>query len=211
MKTQLIEGKFQAGEKFGFVIPDERDFFGWDFYIKLENFNGAVNGNRVVAQEVENKKWKKPEAKIIEIVSKRAKNWEKKSGAKDGKVFIEGIYSGGDGNFGFIDVVGQEKWFFVYGLKKNGAQDGDKVVAEVVDFNGKKEAIVSEILEQEREVVQGVFQDRDRFGFVISDDKEDIFIAGSRKNNAKDGERVVCEIIKRWGKNPEGVIRDIIK
>jgi hypothetical protein len=34
----------------------------------------------------------------------------------------------------------------VYGLKKNGARDGDKVRAEVSDFNGKPEAIVVEIL-----------------------------------------------------------------
>lgn len=206
MKTQLIEGKFQAGEKFGFVIPDERDFFGGDFYVKLENFNGAVNGNRVVAQEVINNKGKKPEAKIVKIVSKRGKT----GGTDNGKEFVEGIYSGGDGNFGFIDVAGQQKGYFVYGLKKNGAQDGDKVVAEIVDFKGKKEAIVTEILEQEKEIVKWEFQDRDRFGFVISEDGEDIFIAGSRKNKARDGDRVVCEIIKRGWKNPEGVIRDII-
>jgi len=200
---EVIEWKFQGGENFGFVIPDDREYYGGDFYVTKSNFNGAVTGNRVKAHQVVNSKGKKPEAKIVEVISKR-KKVEKQE-------FVEGIYSGGDGNFWFIDVPGQEKGYFVYGLKKNGARDGDKVRAELVDFKGKKEAIVVDILEKELELVEWTYQDANRFGFVIQDDKkEDIFIAGSRKNNAKDGDRVTCEIIKRGWKNPEGVIREIL-
>jgi hypothetical protein len=45
-----------------------------------------------------------------------------------------------------VDIPGQEQGYFCYGLKKNGAKDGDKVRAEIKRYNGKDEAIVVEIL-----------------------------------------------------------------
>ncbi len=41
----------------------------------------------------------------------------------------------------------------MFGDNKNGAQDGDKVTAEVVERKGKKEAIVVAILESDNEIV----------------------------------------------------------
>jgi hypothetical protein len=43
-----------------------------------------------------------------------------------------------------------------------------------------------------------------------NDNSGDIFIAGSRKNGAEDGDEVEVKIIKRNGKNPEGVIERIL-
>jgi len=124
---------------------------------------------------------------------------------------VEGIYSGWDGNFWFIDVEGQTQGYFVYGKKKNWAQDWDKVQAEVVEFKGKDEAIVIKILWQEEELLEWVFKDNDRFGFVLPDDRSsDIFIAGSRKWEAQDRDRVEVKIIKRGGKNPEGIITKVL-
>jgi len=124
---------------------------------------------------------------------------------------VEGIYSGWDGNFWFVDVPWQEKWFFVYGKKKNGARDGDKVRAEIVKYNGKEEAIVVKIFEQEEEILEWVYTDNDRFGFVLPDDRsDDVFIAGSRKWEAQHRDRVKVKIIKRWGKNPEWLIIEIL-
>ncbi|MBT3726511.1 hypothetical protein HOG21_02150 [bacterium] len=40
--NELMEGVFQGGENFGFFIPKERDYYGGDFYVTKENFNGAV-------------------------------------------------------------------------------------------------------------------------------------------------------------------------
>jgi exoribonuclease R len=46
---------------------------------------------------------------------------------------------------------------------------------------------------------------------VKPDDKSgDIFIAGSRKGYAQDGDRVEVQIIKRGGKNPEGKITQVL-
>lgn len=211
MRKEVIEGVFQAkAAHFGFVIPDERESWGGDFFVKKENFNGAKDGDRVEARALEKYDGKKPEAKILQIITGKKFANPKKTEKEVLKV-IEGIYSGGDGNFGFIDTEWQESGVFVYGRKKNGAKDGDKVRAEVKDYNGKEEAIIIEIISEETEVLMGVYKDNDRFGFVLPDDKSgDIFIAWSRKGEAKDGDKVEVKIIKRWGKNPEGLIVNIV-
>lgn len=199
-ENELMYWKFQAWDKFGFFIPEDRDAYGGDFYVDKENFWLAQDGDKVEARSLKKFKWKKPEAKIITAY------W--RSPQKNQAKFIEWIYSGGDGNFGFIDVEGQEKWFFVYGNKKNWAKDGDKVKAELVDFNGRKEAIVVKVFETEEELVVWKYKDNDKFGFVIPDEgkNNDIFIAWWRKNWAKNGDMVEARIIKKWGKNPEWVI-----
>ncbi|MFK7780690.1 MAG: hypothetical protein QM490_06335 [Candidatus Gracilibacteria bacterium] len=203
-ENELMYGKFQGGEDFSFFIPDDRDLYGGDFYIDKENFGLAQDGDKVEARALKKFKGKKPEAKIITAYGRTPQ----KNQAK----FVEGIYSGGDGNFGFIDVEGNEKGFFVYGDKKAGARDGDKVKAEIVDFKGRKEALVVKIFETEEELLVGRYQDRDKFGFVVPDEgkNNDVFIAGSRKNGAKNGDTVEVKIIKKGGKNPEGVITKII-
>jgi len=191
-ENELMYGKFQAWDKFWFFIPENRDEYGWDFYVSKENFGLAQDWDKVEARELKKFHGKKPEAKIITAY------W--RTPQKNQAKFVEWIYSGWDGNFWFVDVEWQEKWYFVYGLKKNWAKDGDKVKAEIVDFKGKKEAIVVKILSTEEELITWRFQDRDRFGFVIPDEwkNNDIFIAWGRKNWAKDGEMVEVKIIKRW-------------
>jgi len=203
-ENELIYWKFQAWENFGFFIPEDREFYEWDFYVAKENFWLAQDWDKVEARALKKFKWKKPEAKIITAYGRTPQ----KNQAK----FVEWIYSGWDGNFGFIDVEWREKGFFVYGNKKAWARDWDKVKAEVVDFKWKKEAIVVKIFETEEELVVGRYQDREKFGFVIPDEgsNNDVFIAWSRKNWAKNWDIVEVKIIKRWGKNPEGVITRII-
>lgn len=204
MENELMYWKFQGGESFGFFIPEDRDLYGWDFYVAIENFWLAQDWDKVEARALKKFKWKKPEAKIITAY------W--RSPQKNQAKFVEWIYSWGDGNFGFIDVEWKEKWFFVYGNKKGLAKDWDKVKAEIVDFKWRKEAIVVKVFETEEELVTWRYQDRDKFGFVIPDEKtsNDIFIAWSRKNWAKNWDMVEAKIIKRWGKNPEGVVVRIL-
>lgn len=83
--------------------------------------------------------------------------------------------------------------------------------AEVIIFKGKEEAVVKEILWKEDEIKTWIYKDNDRFGFVICDDQSwDIFIAGSRKADAQNWDRVEVKIIKKWWKNPEWVITKIL-
>jgi exoribonuclease R len=203
-ENELMYWKFQGGDKFWFFIPENRDEFGWDFYVDKENFWLAQDWDKVEARALKKFKWKKPEAKIITAYGR--------SPQKNQAKFIEWIYSGWDGDFGFIDVEWREKWYFVYGKKKNWARDWDRVKAELVDFKWMKEAVVVKIFETEEELVIGRFQDRDKFWFVIPDEskKNDIFIAWGRKNWAKDGDMVEVKIIKRGWKNPEWVIKRIV-
>lgn len=213
--NELIVWKFQGWENFGFFIPNERDYYGGDFYVSKENFWLAQDWDKVEARELKVSKWKKPEAKIIKAYWREPQKKPK---------FVEWIYSWWDGNFGFIDVEWNEKWFFVYGKKKNWAVDWDKVKAEIVDFNGRKEAVVVKVFKTEEEVVIWRYNDKESFGFVIperpnsekqQEEKKwttwDIFIAWSRKNWANTWDRVEVQIIKKWGKNPEWIIKKIIK
>lgn len=207
-KQARILWKFQCKTgNFGFVIPDDRADWGGDFFVHSKNFAGAEDGQRVAAEILERDSGKKPEAKIVEVF-----NWAEKNVKKyDPLEQIEGIYSSGRGDFGFIDVPGREEGYFVYGLKKNGAQDGDRVRADVKMYNGKKEAIVTDILGNDNEVVTGKYTDNGTFWFVkVPGRKDDIFIAGGRKSDAQDGDTVEVEIIKTGGRRAEGKITKIL-
>lgn len=207
MKKIVIEGKFQCKkENFGFLIPDNRSEWGGDFFVSNKNFADAVDGDRVKAQVLERTTGKKPEVKILEVIS------GKKKPERETLKVIEGIFSGGSGDFGFVDVAEEGKWYFCYGLKRNGAQDGDRVKAEVKKYNGKDEAIVVEILSQSKEIFEGIYSDNESFGFVrVSGRKEDIFIPWGKSLEAQNGDKVQVKIVKQGGRRPEGVIIQKLK
>lgn len=206
MEKDSIFWKFQWWKNFGFFIPDDRDYYWGDFYVNKDNFNWAVDWDNVEARELKYTKWKKPEVKILKVI-----NWNEKLKNNNKQEFVEWIYSGWDWDFGFIDVEWMEKWYFVYWKNKSEAKDWDKVKAEIVEFKWKKEAIVVKVFKTEKQLVIWKFKDNDRFWFVISEDwTQDIFIAGSRKNWAKNWDNVEVEIIKKIGKNPEWVIVKIL-
>lgn len=200
MKKTYIEGKFQQYPSYAFLIPHDRDAYGGDFFVPKKLYGGARDGDKVVGELLEKTTGKKPEVKIIEIVTKPTREEE----------IVEGIYSGWDGNFGFIDIVGRESWVFVYGRKKGEAQEWDKVRAKVQMYNGKEEGIVLEVLGSSQELFAGYYTDNDKFGFVEPDEwDQDIFIAGSRKMWAQSGDYVEWVIIKSDGRRPEWVIKKI--
>lgn len=201
--------KFQCKKwDFWFVIPDERSNWGGDFFVNKKNFAGAEDGNRVRAEVLERQSGKKPEVKIIEVFGKKEENSTKKYEVLKQ---IEGIYSGGSGDFGFVDVEGEQQGYFVYGLKKNGAKDGDRVKADVKNYNGKQEAVITEILWNQWEVLEWVYSDNENFGFVkVKGRKDDIFIPGSKKQEAKSWDAVRVRIVKQGGRRAEGIIEEIL-
>ncbi len=207
MKKETIIWRFQSKTwRFGFVIPDDREYWGWDFFVNKKDFAWASDEDRVEARLTKKSTWKKPEAKILKIF-----NWKKEEKKISIIKIVEGIYSWWDWNFWFIDVKWEEKWYFVYWKKKNNAEDWDKVKAEIVMFNWKQEAIIIEILNQEEEIIEWIFKDNDKYWFVLPANKSgDIFIAWSRKWWARDSDMVEVRIIKRWWKNPEWVIKKIL-
>lgn len=196
---ETFKGKFKKYAHYGFIIPDERDHFWGDFYVSSVNIEGYEDGDNVEARILTKQKGKKPEAKIM----RKLGGVQKVEAPK----IVEWVYSGWDGNFWFVDVPWIEKWFFVFGKYKNGAKDGDAVKAEIISFNWKKEAKILEVLLSEKEILEWIFTDNDKFWFVKPNDKsEDIFIAGSRKNGAKTGDTVKVQIIRMWVRRREWVI-----
>ncbi len=210
-EKEIITGRLECKTgKFWFFIPNERSYYGGDFFVTNKNFGWAKHWDKVKVEVLSNAKWKKPEARVIQVLTGKSQA-EINAPKREVLKVVEWIYSGWDGNFWFVDVPGQEKWFFVYGKKKNWARDGDKVRAEIVKYNWKEEAIVIKIFDQEEEILEWVYTDNDRFGFVLPDDRsDDIFIAGSRKWEAQHRDKVRVKIIKRWWKNPEWLILEVL-
>lgn len=207
-KNKEIIGKFQCKKgNFGFVIPENRADWGGDFFVHQNNFAGAVDGNIVRAELLDRVSGKKPEVKILEVLTGKNQKTERKV-----EKIVEGIFSGGSGDFGFVDVPGEEDGYFCYGLKKNGAKDGDRVRAEIKMYNGKQEAIVIEILSSSQQEFEGVYSDNKTFGFVkVPGQKDDIFIPWGKSLEAKTWAKVKVKIIKTWGRRPEGMVTEVLK
>lgn len=203
MKKEIIVWKFEWGDRFWFVIPKDRDYYGWDFYVKAVNYNWVKTWDKVEAVEIK-WKWKKPEVKITKIywVTPPTENKVK---------YVEWVFSQWDWNFWFVDIEGQEKWYFVHGKNSQWARDGDSVKIELRDFKWKTEWIVVKRVETEAETYEWRFKDSDKFWFVIVDELEnDVFIPWMRKNWAADWDRVVVRILNKTWKNPEWTIDSVL-
>lgn len=121
--------------------------------------------------------------------------------------------------FGFLlpETEG-EKDVFIPSSSMNGAMNGDKVLVQITreDLNGKKrEGEVKEVLERSNSKIIGVYEDSRNFGFVVPEDtrlNQDIFISKKDRNGAKDGDVVICEIVK-WAdkrRSPEGIVKEVL-
>ncbi|WP_437130825.1 ribonuclease R [Peptostreptococcus russellii] len=120
--------------------------------------------------------------------------------------------------FGFVESEGEEKDVFIPEEDRNGAFEGDIVIAKLTKEateTKRPEGVIVKILKRENKTVVGLFQKSKAFGFVLPDNKkfdQDIFIPKSAINGAKNNDKVVCEI-EVWpkdGKKPEGKIIEVI-
>lgn len=68
--TKRVVGRLERSRRYGFIIPDE-DKLGYDFFVAKEDFNGAQDGDKVVAEII---KWpqgrRQPEARVIEVLGR---------------------------------------------------------------------------------------------------------------------------------------------
>lgn len=209
---EKVVWKFQWGKNFGFLIPDDRESYGWDFYVNSRNFNEAVDWDIVVWSILTKTKWKKPEVKIIEVKWKTEKKWPER---------IIWIYSEHKWDFWFVDVESEQvnekwwtKWYFVFKKDNGWAKDWDKVEARVKVYKWKKEAVIEKILENDSPLIIWEFKDQWGFWFVIPEKwtfDTDIFIAWAKKMGTQDGDKVWVQIIKTKWRRPEWVIRKVIK
>lgn len=100
----------------------------------------------------------------------------------------------------------------------NGAMHNDRVIARISRKEGvdrKPEGEIIRILERANKRLVGTFEKNKYFGFVIPDDPRiyhDVFIPKDEMNGAKNGHKVVVEILQ-WPekrRNPEGRIVEIL-
>lgn len=125
---------------------------------------------------------------------------------------FSGVVRGNARGFAFLTPDDKGADFFLPPHSLSGAYDGDRVLAAPV--NGTKdEAYVIKILERGRRRVVGVFEDAGGNARVYSDDERlpDLFIPRALTLNARNGDKVVCEITAYpQGKAPTAKVTEIL-
>jgi len=202
-KQEIILGKLQAGENFGFFIPDNRDDFGWDFFVSKKHFKGAKDGDLVKAVEIK-ASWKKPEVKIVSV-----KGQEKTLN----DITIKWTFSFSDKwDWGYVDLVRVidwkkiDKWYYVHKKNIKMAKSWDKVKAKLQKHKWRLEAVVVKILDDDREIFSGKFNNNWEFGFVVTWSWNDIFIPQKWMNWAESWDIVEVKIVDESGRRPVGII-----
>lgn len=100
----------------------------------------------------------------------------------------------------------------------NGAIHNDRVIAEItqpISGDRRAEGRIIKVVKREVTEIVGLFQPNNNFGFVTPDDttmRTDVYIPKKFFNDARENDKVVCEITM-WAKGnrkPEGKIIEII-
>lgn len=125
-------------------------------------------------------------------------------------------------DFGFVDIEGESKGYYVHFFNKKNALPWDKVEAELKTFRWKDEAIIIKILERSDKIFIWHFESGKKnnnwngfaFWFVVvtSDNlKTDIFIPWKYISNAKTWDLVWVKIVS-WEnkKNPKWEIVEVL-
>ena len=132
--------------------------------------------------------------------------------------FQEGIYRKNQKGFGFVKIENQEDEIYISKENSLRALNGDRVLVEIIEEKNKiknAEGKIKKIIKHEKDTVVGTFQKNENFGFVVPDDKSlgtDIFISKNNFGKARNGHKVLVQIIKypEKGKNAEGKIIEIL-
>ena len=197
--SEVILGKMQIGNNFGFFIPDDRWYYGGDFYVSKKQYNWAVDWDLVKAVEIQST-GKKPEVKIISV------KWSEN---EENERFEEGVFSfSPDGNWGFVDTVWKEgwEWYFIHSKNVNKAEYWDFVKAKIVRKSGKYEWDIVKILKDKFEIVEWIYTDTWDFGFVKVKSWKDVFIPKKWKFGAEEKQKVTAKIINKSWRRPEWII-----
>jgi len=152
----------------------------------------------------------------------RKKNPDKKRKKQKEEEYLLGTYIANEKGFGFVTVEGYDEDFFIHRNGRNGAFYNDTVLIlpiEGRDYKGsnakRREAKVEKIVAHNETSVVGTFEAGKRFGFVLPDNRKigsDIYIPKALCRNAKDGQKVVCDITFYGSKDrkPEGKITKVL-
>ncbi len=148
---------------------------------------------------------------------KRGKNNKKRNQIKPKARRLTGRFVANSRGFGFVEVEGEERDYFIPEKDTGHAFHGDTVELEVIKEGGKgrPEGRIVKVIEHEVLTVVGSYERCKGFGFVVSDNQKitrDIFVPKGDDMGAVTGHKVVC-LITNYGENgrgPEGRIVEIL-
>ena len=127
---------------------------------------------------------------------------------------VKGKVSYSSRNFSF--VLNDEGDIFVQRKNLLNSFDGDIVLVKILSGevgNRKREGKVLKIISRSKDVIVGTFTRVKSYGYVKSDKNNfdrDIFIDVHNINGAKDGEKVVVELVSFKSGNPVGKVVEVI-
>lgn len=119
-------------------------------------------------------------------------------GLPDEMNLITGYFEAHRDGFGFvIQEKPNERDIFIPARKTLGAMDNDRVVARIENAE-KRDGRIVRIIERAHTRIAGIFE-ADRTGFYVRPKKRavqfDLYIPGSEKGSAKDGDMVIAEVV----------------
>lgn len=112
----------------------------------------------------------------------------------------------------------QEQDVYIKNEDLNGAMHNDRAIVRLhrhLQDGRKREGEIIRILKRANERIVGTYESSRHFGFVVPDEKRlfhDIFIPKTESADAKDGDKIVVEII-HWPearRNPEGRVIEVL-
>ncbi|MCK4593955.1 ribonuclease R [bacterium] len=130
----LVVGKLKGNERgFGFILPDDPE--QRDAFVGRGNFGTAIHGDRVVGRILGNPRGEGIEAKIIRVLARARETIVGKFRVRGDVAFVAPL----DRRIHVAVVVPYKDW--------NGAQHGEIVVAQVLDWEAPREVPVGKIIE----------------------------------------------------------------
>jgi len=162
--------------------------------------------------------------KLLDVMEEEGKVVQTRTGTygvPEKMNLVVGRLQGKAKGFGFVIPEDSEKWekdVFIAAGDMNGAMHGDRVIARINrKANGpRQEGEIIRILERATKTVVGTITTMTaRYAFVSPDDKrlgQDIFLDVEDFNGAKEGQKVVVEIIaypEGW-RNPQGTVTEVL-
>jgi ribonuclease R len=181
--------------------------------------HNSMTYNEIVSSLGWSKKSRKKNKQLLEEWIDRGEILLIKSGMytlpeKEG--YIRGNISITTGKFGFLDIEGENS-IFIPGPYLRGAMNGDTVLVRIIKEakSGKsREGEVYKISERAKNVVIGIYQQNENFGFVLPRESlgRDIYVSKKKIRGAKNGDLVAVKIYF-WGdedRKPEGEIISIL-
>ncbi|MCP1225072.1 ribonuclease R [Sebaldella sp. S0638] len=179
----------------------------------------SMTYNEIISSLGWSKKSRKKNKQLLEEWIDRGEILLVKSGKytlpeKEG--YIRGDISITTGKFGFLDLEGENS-IFIPGPYLKGAMNGDTVLVRILKeakAGKSREGEVYKIVERAKNVIIGVYQQNDNFGFVLPREAmgRDVYVSKKKVRGAKNGDLVAVKIYF-WGdedRKPEGEIISIL-